>query len=81
MSDTTVPDTVAESSRVSLLKVTFVISTVTKAGTSEAACKDAQFYYKNVAGALEWVYSACEFDVAGATCNPSATLIKSYDVK
>ena len=48
---------------------------------SEAACKDAQFYYKNAAGALEWVYSACEFDVAGATCNPSATLIKSYDVK
>lgn len=48
---------------------------------SEAACKDAQFYYKNAAGALEWVYSACEFDVAGATCNPSATLIKSYAVK
>ena len=48
---------------------------------SEAACKDAQFYYKNAAGALEWVYSACEFDIAGATCNPSATLIKSYDVK
>ena len=63
------------------MKVTFVISTVTKAGTSEAACKDAQFYYKNAAGALEWVYSACEFDVAGATCNPSSTLIKSYDVK
>jgi hypothetical protein len=52
-----------------------------KTYVSETACKDAQFYYKNASGALEWVYSACEFDVAGATCNPSATLIKSYDVK
>ncbi len=49
--------------------------------TDYSACRDAQFYYKNAAGALEWVYSACEFDIAGATCNPSATLIKSYDVK
>lgn len=48
---------------------------------SESACNGAQFYYKNSVGALEWVYSACEFDVAGATCNPNATLLKSYDVK
>ena len=48
---------------------------------SEAACKDAQFYYKNAAGALEWIYSACQFDTKEYACKPSATLIKSYDVK
>ena len=52
-----------------------------KTYTSKTACDSAQFYYKNAVGALEWVYSACEFDAAGMTCIPSKVLIKSYGVK
>ena len=52
-----------------------------KTYTSKSACDSAQFYYKNAVGALEWVYSACEFDTAGMTCVPSKVLIKSYGVK
>ena len=49
--------------------------------TSKEACESAQFYYKNSVGALEWIYSACEYDAVGLSCDPSATLLKSYDVK
>ncbi len=52
-----------------------------KTYVSEEACESAEFYYKNAVGALEWVYSACEYDSAGETCDPNATLLKSYDVK
>lgn len=47
---------------------------------SETACNNAQFYYKNVSGALEWIYSACTFDKAGASCEPNSTLLNSYGV-
>jgi hypothetical protein len=52
-----------------------------KTYVSEEACESAEFYYKNAVGALEWVYSACEYDSVGETCDPNATLLKSYDVK
>ena len=43
-------------------------------------CEEAQFYYKNASGALEWIYSACTWDTATYTCNPNNTLLKSYGV-
>ncbi len=52
-----------------------------KTYVSESACNNAQFYYKNASGALEWIYSACTFDKAGASCNPNQTLIQSYGVQ
>jgi hypothetical protein len=52
-----------------------------KTYVSASACGSAQFYYKNAVGALEWVYSACEWDSVKAECNPNPVLIKSYDVK
>ena len=52
-----------------------------KTYVSESACNNAQFYYKNASGALEWIYSACTFDKAGASCDPNQTLIQSYGVQ
>ena len=43
-------------------------------------CEEAQFYYKNASGALEWIYSACTWDSVTNTCNPNNTLLKSYGV-
>ena len=52
-----------------------------KTYTSASACGSAQFYYKNAVGALEWVYSACEWDSVKSECIPNPVLIKSYGVK
>lgn len=52
-----------------------------KTYTSASACGSAQFYYKNAVGALEWVYSACEWDSVKSECKPNPVLIKSYGVK
>lgn len=43
-------------------------------------CEEAQFYYKNASGSLEWIYSACAWDTSTNTCNPNNTLLKSYGV-
>ncbi|MFQ6729716.1 MAG: hypothetical protein ACLRFK_01520 [Alphaproteobacteria bacterium] len=51
--------------------------------TNETLCKDAQFYYKNASGVLEWVYSACTWDTqtnGSTSCKPNETLIKTYGV-
>ena len=31
-------------------------------------CEEAQFYYKNASGALEWIYSACTWDYETKKC-------------
>jgi hypothetical protein len=46
--------------------------------TSQTECAAEQFYYKNAAGSLEWIYEPCEWD--GAKCVSSDTLLKSYGV-
>ena len=48
---------------------------------TETECNNAQFYYKNASGTLEWIYSACTFEKVTSKCDPNSTLIKSYDVK
>ena len=45
---------------------------------SPAECVAEQFYYKNAAGSLEWIYEPCEWK--GSACVSSDTLLKSYGV-
>lgn len=49
---------------------------------SKEECDAEQFYYKNAAGSLEWIYEPCEWDVdvSPAKCVSSDTLLKSYGV-
>jgi hypothetical protein len=49
---------------------------------SPEECAAEQFYYKNAAGSLEWIYEPCEWDstVSPAACVSSDTLLKSYGV-
>jgi hypothetical protein len=44
-------------------------------------CAEGQFYFKNSNGAMEWLYSACEYDEGTSTCVPNHTLTRSYGVK
>lgn len=46
--------------------------------TSQKDCAAEQFYYKNAAGSLEWIYEPCEWN--GTACVSSDTLLKSYGV-
>ena len=46
--------------------------------TTPEECAAEQFYYKNAAGSLEWIYEPCEWD--GTACVSSDTLLKSYGV-
>ena len=45
---------------------------------SQTECAAEQFYYKNAAGSLEWIYEPCEWN--GTACVSSDTLLKSYGV-